>query len=431
MGKVEKIETQKNARVVLGASIFFNLTIQVLYVWSLLRREMMIPEYYDGVYLGGWGWTSQQAQFPYTITIVMFAIGALIGGRVQDRIGPRWVATVGGAMVGLGMIISGLVGDSHIGIIMGYGVVTGLGIGFGYGSVLPASLKWFHAGKKGLIGGLVLGGFGLASVHYAFITAGLLERLGIERTMLYIGIAVVVLSVIAAQFVKNPSSEFVPAPPKKEKQATAKKPAVNVNWNEMLKTRRFYMMFILFVFTCTMGLMFIGSMATIAYLQAGIADAAILISVVAVMNALGRIIAGQTSDRIGRNNTLYIIIILQMLNLIGFMFYNNVVLITFGFIMVGLCFGGFMALFPALTADQYGLKNYGVNYGIVYLAFGVGGVAAPQIEAFFFDRHGDFFITYIICAAITACMIGLNFLLKRDIDKAQKQSETTESEASV
>jgi len=366
-----------------------------------------------------WGWTTQQASLPYTITIIMFSVGVLIGGRTQDKIGPRWVTTAGGAMVGLGMIISGLVGDSLVGISIGYGIVTGLGIGFGYGSVLPASLKWFHASKKGLIGGLVLAGFGLASVHYAFITEGLLSRLGIEQTMLYIGIAVVVLSVIAAQFVKNPSPEFVPAPPKKEKQAVAKKPAVDFEWNEMLKTGRFYMIFILFVFTATMGLMFIGNTARIGEDQAGLEDAAILISVVAVLNAVGRVISGKLSDRIGRNNTLSIIIVLQMLNMIGFIFYNNPVLITFGFIMVGLCFGGFLALFPALTADQYGLKNYGLNYGIVYLAFGVAGVAAPQIAAYFYDTHGNFYTTYIICAAITAAMFVLNLLLKRDIAKVE------------
>jgi len=408
-------ETQKNARIVLAASIFFNLTIQILYVWSLLQREMMTP-----LSEGGWGWTSQQASLPYTITIIMFSVGVLIGGRIQDKIGPRWVATAGGAMVGIGMVISGLVGDSLVGISIGYGVVTGLGIGFGYGSVLPASLKWFHAGKKGLIGGLVLAGFGLASVHYAFITSGLLERLDIERTMLYIGIAVIVLSVIIAQFVKNPSPGFVPVAPKKVKQAVAKKVAVDFEWNEMLKTGRFYMIFVLFVFTATMGLMFIGNMATIANIQAGVADAAILISVVAVMNALGRVIGGQLSDRIGRNNTLSIIIVLQMLNMVGFIFYNNVFLITFGFIMVGLCFGGFLALFPALTADQYGLKNYGLNYGIVYLAFGVAGVAAPVIAAYFYDIHGNFNTTYIICAVITACMLALNFFLKRDITKVEK-----------
>jgi len=367
-----------------------------------------------------WGWTSQQANLPYTITIIMFSVGVLVGGRIQDKIGPRWVATAGGAMVGLGMVISGLVGESLVGISIGYGVVTGLGIGFGYGSVLPASLKWFHAGKKGLIGGLVLAGFGLASVHYAFITSGLLERFDIERTMLYIGIAVIVLSTIAAQFVKNPSPGFVPVAPKKEKQVAAKKLAVDFEWNEMIKTGRFYMIFILFVFTATMGLMFIGNVARIGENQAGIEDAAILISVVAVMNAVGRIISGKLSDRIGRNNTLSIIIVLQMLNMVGFIFYNNVLLIVFGLIMVGLCFGGFLALFPALTADQYGLKNYGLNYGIVYLAFGVAGVAAPVIAAYFYDMHGNFNTTYIICATITACMLVLNLFLKRDIAKVEK-----------
>ena len=409
-------ETKKNAYTVLIACIVFNLTIQVLYVWSLLKREMMLP-----IAEGGWGWTSREAGLPYTLALVFFALGVLIGGRVQDKIGPRWVAAAGGAMVGLGMIISGLVGNSPIGVTLGYGVVTGLGIGFGYGSVLPAGLKWFHPGKKGLIGGLVLGGFGLASVHYAFITTALLDSLGIRQTLLYIGIAVAVVSAIAAQFVKNPSPDYVPdAPDKTKSAAEAPKNAIDFEWREMLKTKRFYLIFVLFIFSASMGLMILGNVAKIADIQAGVTNAVFLISIVAVMNALGRIIGGQLSDKIGRENTLFIVIVLQMLNMIGFIFYDNAISITFGFILVGLCFGAFLAIFPALTGDQYGLKNYGVNYGIVYLAYGVAGVCAPVIADFFFDIYGTFHITYIICASIMALMIAVNFLLKRNISKTSR-----------
>jgi len=135
------------------------------------------------------------------------------------------------------------------------------------------------------------------------------------------------------------------------------------------------------------------------------------------MNALGRILGGLLSDKIGRSNTLLIAIVMQMLNMVGFIFYNNPITITFGFILVGLCFGTFLAVFPALTADQYGLKNYGVNYGIVYLAYGFAGVVAPVMADYFYDLSESFTTTYIICAAIMTLMIGLNFLLKKEISK--------------
>jgi len=180
----------------------------------------------------------------------------------------------------------------------------------------------------------------------------------------------------------------------------------------------FYLMFVLFIFSASMGLMILGNMAKIADIQAGVANAAFLISLVAVMNALGRIIGGSVSDKIGSNNTLFIVIILQMLNMVGFIFYQNLIVLTIGFVFVGLCFGTFLALFPALTADQYGLKNYGVNYGIVYLAYGLAGVAAPVIADYFFDLQGNFVTTYIICAAIMACMIVVNVFLKRAVSRA-------------
>ena len=367
--------------------------------------------------LGEWGWTSREGGLPYILIIIFFSVGVLIGGRVQDKIGPRWVATVGGAMVGLGMVISGLLGDDPAGVAVSYGVVSGLGIGFGYGSVLPAGLKWFHPSKKGLIGGLVLGGFGMASVHYAFITESLLKNFGIQNTLICIGGAVTVVSVAVAQFVKNPPPDYIPSAPEEGNISVARKAAVDLTWTEMLKTRRFYLIFFLFVFSASMGLMILGNIAKITTVQAGVESAVLLISLVAVMNAAGRIIGGSLSDKIGRENTLFIAIVMQMLNMIGFIYYQNIIILAFGLILVGLCFGTFLAVFPALTADQYGLKNYGFNYGIVYLAYGLAGTVAPVIADFFFDLHGTFNTAYIICAIIMALMIVINLLLKREVSR--------------
>ena len=404
---------RRNAYTVLVSGILFNLTVQVLYVWSLVKDEMK-----SSVEQGGWGWSSQEAGLPYTFAIIFFALGVLIGGRVQDKTGPRIVASIGGAMVGAGLILSGFAGNDPIGITIGYGVITGLGIGFGYGSILPSCLKWFHPGKKGLIGGLVLGGFGLASVHYAFITEALLVSAGIQKTLLFIGIAVTVLSVASAQFIKNPPPDYVPGVLKDFKLSlTPQKNTIDFTWYEMLKTRCFYLIFILFLFSSSIGLMIIGNLTRIAGIRADVTSAAFLISLVAVMNALGRIIGGYSSDKIGRENTLFIAIVLQMFNMIGFVFYTNIVVLTFGFILTGLCFGTFLAVFPALTGDLYGLKNYGVNYGIVYLAYGFAGVAAPVTADYFYVIHGDFNIAYIICSVLMLLMIGINLLLKKEKQK--------------
>jgi len=165
---VQDHEKQKKAKVVLLAGVLFNLAIGVLYAWSVLKAKLTAP-----IAEGGWAWTSQQAGFPYTIAIVCFALGLLIGGKIQDKIGPRWVVTAGGIFVGLGLIISGIIGNNPMGVAVSFGAITGMGIGMGYGCVSPPALKWFHPSKKGLVSGLIVGGFGLAAVYFAPLTNAL------------------------------------------------------------------------------------------------------------------------------------------------------------------------------------------------------------------------------------------------------------------
>jgi MFS family permease len=412
---VDKPTLRNKAICVLLAGIFFNLAIGVLYAWSVLKSTMTAPEA-----AGGWAWSSSQAGFPYTLAVVCFALGVLIGGRIQDKTGPRPVVTTGGAMVGLGLILSGFIGNSPTGIALCFGVVTGLGIGLGYSCVTPSALKWYHPSKKGLISGMVLGGFGLGAVYYAPVASALLQRFTIEQTMLFLGMAILLISVPLAQFIKVPPAGYIPAEPANLKPSAAKAPAPDYSWREMMKTRRFYIMIVLYLFSVSVGLMVIGNITAIAELQANITHAALLaglVSFMAVTNFLGRIAGGILSDKIGRVYALFVIFILQLLNMAGFAFYSNLALIIVGIIFAGMCFGAILAVFPALTADQYGLKNYGQNYGIIYLAYGFSGVVAPLIADYFYDRTGNFNTAYIICAVMMAGVIGINFLLKNELKR--------------
>ena len=413
---MDQASLQKRAKIVLVAGILFNLSVGMLYTWSIIRRKMEMP-----LGEGGWGWTSSEAGLPYTVAVVFFALGLLIGGRIQDKIGPRWVVTAGGFFTGFGMVLSGLIGNNLTGITVSFGIITGLGIGFGYGCVTPPALKWFHPSKKGMVSGLIVGGFGFGAVYFGPLVNVLINNLGLENALLYMGIGVIIVSVSIAQLITNPPAGYSPAEPKKLKATGAKAAkSVDYTWREMMKTSRFYMMFVMFMIASSVGLMIIGSLATIAKEQMGIEDTALLatlVSFLAITNMAGRICGGFLSDKIGRINVLFLVFVLQILNMLGFMVYSNLPTLLVGIVGAGFCFGALLSVFPALTAEQYGLKNYGANYGIVYLAWGLSGVGAPVLAAYIRDTTGTFTAAYLICAAMMVAMLLLNFVFRANVAK--------------
>jgi len=404
---------QKKANIILLAGVLFNFTIGVLFAWSVIKSRLTAP-----LAEGGWGWTSRQAGLPYTIAIICFALGMLIGGRMQDKIGPRKVLTVGGVMVGLGLVCAGLAGNSPALLTLSFGVITGLGSGCGYGCLTPPALKWFHPGKKGLVSGLIIGGFSMATVYLAPLANTLLNSYGIEKTFIFLGVAIIVISVPLAQLIKNPPPGYVPAQMQNVKTAAKSAPPQDFTWKEMMKTRRFYYMFIMLLIAASVGLMIIGNISKIAAIQAGVSDTAFLAALVAflaITNSAGRVLGGLMSDKIGRVNALFVVFILQGLNMLGFLFYYNVATLIIGIILVGFCYGTLLSVLPALTTDQYGLKNFGANYGVIFLGWGLAGVAAPLIADIIYDTHASYHTAYIICAVMMAAMVLVNMLLKADL----------------
>jgi MFS family permease len=189
-------------------------------------------------------------------------------------------------------------------------------------------------------------------------------------------------------------------------------------WRQMLKTKRFYLMFVMFLLPASVGLMIIGNITKIAALQAGITDTALLallVSLIAFSNSLGRVLGGLFSDKAGRVNALFLAFALQAFNMAGFMFYKSLSTLLLGIIVTGLSYGALASIFPSLTADQFGLKNYGANYGVLFLSWGLAGLIAPVMADFLYDAGGSFNTAYIIAAIIMTLMIGVNTLLKADL----------------
>jgi MFS family permease len=288
-----------------------------------------------------------------------------------------------------------------------------------------------------MVNGFIVGGFGFAAVFYAPLVAWLLRSIeatsgcydtSIQQTMLILGVCIMIISTTIAQFVKNPPAGYVPITPDKAVQAT-QKATVDFTWKEMIRTKAFYLIIFMFLFSATVGLMLIGNISSIANAKLdrvvdGIpvvfAHTALLVSLLALMNGLGRLFGGLLSDKIGRMNTLYIALIVQMFNMIGFIYYTNLPILILGIIISGLCYGSFLTVFPSLTADQFGLKNYGLNYGIVYLFWGLAGIVAPVITNMIYDAQGTFDLAFIICASLMPFVIFANFILKREIAKSSR-----------
>lgn len=416
----------KNTRgwLVTYAGTGINLSLGVLYSWSVFAAALTEQL----------AWSKTAASLPYTVACAIFALIMVPGGRLQDRYGPRWVATVGGIFAGGGLILSSFT-DSLFLLTITFGLIAGIGIGLGYSATTPAAVKWFPPEKKGLISGIVVAGFGLASLYIAPLTNTLISKFGVTGAFRIEGLIFLVAIVLLSQVLAVPiipsvsSSSNNPSRNSKKKgsSSTNSSPlnSSNINspdysWQEMLKDRRFYILWLMFAAGATAGLMIIGQLSTITKIQTGISWGFAMVAVLAIFNAGGRVLAGWLSDRIGRSWTMRIFFSLQGVNMMAFVLYDNLPLIALGAIITGLSYGSLLSLFPSATYDFFGTKNGGLNYGLVFTAWGVGGVFGPLMAGAVVDMTNSYFYAYLISACLCLLAAFLTVFLKQESSSIQK-----------
>jgi len=399
---MEQRERMSGIPVVL-AGTGINLALGVLYSWSVISKQIP-PE---------WGWSEADRALPYSISCLVFALMMVPAGRMQDRIGPRWVAAAGGLLVGLGFILASQV-TSLWGFILGFGFLGGAGIGLGYASATPAAVKWFPPQRTGLVAGTVVAGFGLASVYIAPLAERLLHSQGVSRTMMIFGVAFLAAVTLLAQFLRNPPPGFLPLLSARVPSPLSRSPEpprkIDFRPLEMLRTGQFYLLWVMFLFAAGAGLMIIGKLAKIGQLQADIQAGFVLVALLAVGNAAGRIVAGVISDRIGRTRTLGLVSVLQALLMFLLPFVGEWSLFVVISMLLGFNYGANLSVFPSVTKDWFGLKNFGVNYGLVFTAWGAGGMILPYISGRVFDLTGRFDLAFAIAGLLLLVTAVLAFL---------------------
>jgi len=387
------------------AAVSVNLILGSIYAWSVMGKALA----------GQWHWTKTQAMLPFAACTASFAVTMIFAGRWQDKIGPRYVAMLGGIVFGLGLVLSSFV-HTYLPMLITFGLVGGMGIGLCYSATTPPSIKWFPPAHKGLITGIVVSGVGLAAVYMSPLTNYLLKITSIQQTFLILGIGTIVLVSVLAQFLTNPPPGHVPAPAAATTASQAKRALVSrrdLDWQEMLRTGQFYQLWLMFVLSASAGLLIIGNITLIAQDQIPKWDKAfLLVMVVAIFNTCGRFVSGFLSDRIGRTNTMILAFVLQAINMFMFVQYRSPALLLFGSAFTGLCYGTIFTLFPAATADFYGVRNLGVNYGSLFTAFGVAGVTGSVLGGRVRDLFGSYTYAFITCGVMLLVGALLAFLLR-------------------
>lgn len=406
MVNAEQINREKGWQVT-GAAAWLGLVFGILYVWSVIKSG--IPQ--------AWGWTHADKALPYSVMAVTFSLVMMPAGFLQDRIGPRPVVFIGGFLAGLGCIISGLGSASLTAYVMGFGLITGAGVGFGYSALTPAAVKWFPPEKTGLITGIVVAGAGLAPVPLAPLTQWLLLRfstagpagsveMGVSMTMICLGALIWLVSLGLGRFIQNP-----PAPKGQDKAAAAPAVTAAPDLKPLLFSAQFWLLFWMYFSGASAGLVFISVAADLGRQALG-QWAFSAVVVLALGNTLGRILAGMASDRIGRQTTLCFQFLNQALAIFILFWLSQSQSGSWAAILpvlfvIGLNYGANLTIFPAVCKDYFGMACFGLNYGCLFTAFGMAGMTMPWLNGLIRDLTGRSDLCYFLMIFMLLASAGL------------------------
>ena len=387
--------------VVLGA-VLLQLCVGAVYAWSLFNQPL----------IDKFGWAKADVVLTFSITIAVFAFATIFAGKLQDKIGPRWVATAGGILLGIGLVLSSTA-TSLMELYIYYGVIGGIGVGTAYVCPLATCVKWFPE-KKGFITGIAVGAFGLGSLLFKSLILSFIATRGVMATFMYLGVIYMTLIVLGAQLLRVPPKDYK-VPGAQPKAAVPGKTAMDFSTKEMLGTKQFYLLWIMYHFGCISGLMIIGLAKDIGIELVKLEPvvAANAVSAIALFNAGGRLTWGIVSDKIGRIKSFFLMYVVTAVAMVVMSTVQMNFAIFFACIAaVAFSFGGFLSVYPSVTADFYGVKNLGINYGIILQAYGIAAIVGPIIAA-----QLGLTSSFLLAAALSAVAAVMTLLVKPPVPR--------------
>lgn len=371
-----------------------NLCVGSYYAWSVFAGPL--PARLD----------ANNISLAYSVATIIAPIPIIIGGVLTRKFGTRKLLFASGVIFGLGMFLSGCAVNA-IWLILSYGLGVGMGQGLAYDCTVSGSVEMFPD-KRGLAGGVAAATYGCSSVIIPPIANRLIEAFGVMTTLKILAIVFLILICLCALFVVECPAGFVPkgwTPP----TGTAAINGHNYNWKQMLSTPIFYAMLLLLMCGAISGVMTISQASSLAQNLVGMsaASAAVIVSVLSAFNAAGRIVSGALSDKIGRINTLTIMLCVSALGIIllAISTPGNKVKFVIGIAAIGMGFGSFLGVYPGFTADQFGQKHQSINYGLMFTGLALAALIGPSMAETAYTNSGSYHTAFLIAGIL--CVAGL------------------------
>ena len=385
------------------AGVFLQIALGAVYAWSVFR-DPLIAQFH---------WNISEVTRTFTISIFVLGFAAFFGGLWMNRKGPRVVAVTGAILYGLGVFLASFSADKLWWLYLSYGFIGGLGLGFGYIVPVATLVKWFPD-RRGLITGIAVGGFGAGALITAPVATRLIVAVGVLPTFAYLGIAYLVIALVAALFMQNPPDGWRPEGWTPSATQTAQRATHDYILSEALKTWQWWALWlILFLNTCA-GISIISQEAPIFKQITGatVAVASGMVGIVSLGNGVGRVFWAWVSDLVTRRVTFGIMFLIQVL-----LFWllpklaATSIMTTVAFVIL-MCYGGGFGTMPAFAADYFGSKNVGPIYGLMLTAWGFASAFGPLYIAHMREKVGNYSQALHVIAVVMAVSILVPIIIR-------------------
>jgi OFA family oxalate/formate antiporter-like MFS transporter len=391
-----------NRWVIAIAGVFFQIALGAVYAWSVFRVPLTKQ----------FGWSISEVTLTFTISIFVLGCAAFFGGLWLNRRGPRIVALTGGALYGLGVFLASF-SHSLWWLYFSYGLIGGIGLGFGYIVPVAVLVKWFPD-RRGLITGIAVGGFGAGALVTAPAATRLIQSVGVLSTFAYLGIAYLVVTIISGSFMQNPPDGWKPEGWSPTARETSERAGHDFVLSEALKTWQWWALWLLLFLNTCAGISVISQEAPIfqELTKVSAVVAGGMVGVASLGNAVGRVFWAWVSDLSTRRATFFVMFLLQVLL---FWFLPSVAsasLMTIVTFVVLMCYGGGFGTMPAFTADYFGPKNVGPIYGLMLTAWGFASAFGPLFIAHMRETTGSYSGALRVIAGVMAVSTLLPVLVR-------------------
>ena len=392
------------ALVILGMLI--NLCLGTIYSWSVFVSPL--TDYFKKDL--GLGVTANDVLLPFSVFLLFFAITMAFAGKYIEKYGPRNVTIVGGILTGLGWLLASFATSVPMLYVL-YGVVGGIGVGIAYGVPVAVSARWFPD-RRGLAVGLTLLGFGFSAFFTANIAAYLIGAYGVMTTFRIFGISFVILTVLLALPLKFPPAGWKPAGWNPPAPAPGQAVTCELRREDMIRTTSFYALWACYFIGCLAGLMAVGIAKPVGSdigIEAGLAT--ILVGVFAIFNGFGRPVFGSLTDRLTPRNTAMLSFVLIAAVSVLMWQVPVVPVYLLAFVVLWGCLGGWLAIAPTACGSYFGTCDYPRCYGVLFLAYGAGAIAGPQLAGFIKTTTGSYLGVFPWVAALAVIGFAIAFTL--------------------